>query len=143
MSLHFDPSFDWLWVLVAGQQAPKVDVAAARALAQNWLDSGRTLQEMADGVARLVGSVEHAIGGRAGRAFREQVTRVLGQVPRIALITGAQSSSLLDLALNVEHSIYAMMVEIAFFAASILWALSSSFTTPLVPSFITSARIAV
>ncbi|WP_434447518.1 protein-glutamine glutaminase family protein [Lentzea sp. E54] len=143
MSLHFDPSFDWLWVLVAGQQAPKVDVAATRALAQNWLDSGRTLQELADGVAQLVGSVEHAIGGRAGRAFREQVTRVLGQVPRIALITGVQSSSLLDLALNVEHSVYAMMVEIAFFAASILWALSSPFTAPLVPSFITSARIAV
>ncbi|SER51967.1 protein-glutamine glutaminase family protein [Lentzea albida] len=143
MSLHFDPSFDWLWVLVAGQQAPKVDVAATRALAQNWLDSGRTLQELADGVAQLVGSVEHAIGGRAGRAFREQVTRVLGQVPRIAQITGAQSSSLLDLALNVEHSVYAMMVEIAFFAASILWALSSPFTAPLVPSFITSARIAV
>ncbi|MEU7476474.1 protein-glutamine glutaminase family protein [Lentzea sp. NPDC042327] len=143
MSLHFDPSFDWLWVLVAGQQAPKVDVAATRALAQHWLDSGRTLQELADGVAQLVGSVEHAIGGRAGRAFREQVTRVVGQVPRIALIAGAQSSSLLDLALNVEHSVYAMMVEIAFFAASILWALSSPFTAPLVPSFITSARIAV
>ncbi|KOV83957.1 protein-glutamine glutaminase family protein [Nocardia sp. NRRL S-836] len=142
MSLDFDPSFDWLWVLVAGQ-APKVDVAAVRALAQNWLESGRTLLDMANDVAQLVGSVGQAVGGQAGRAFRDQVTHVLGQVPRIALITEAQSSSLLDLALNVEHSIYAMMVEIAFFAASILWALSSPFTAPLVPAFITSARIAV
>ncbi|MEV0056807.1 hypothetical protein AB0H34_40765, partial [Saccharopolyspora shandongensis] len=143
VDIEFDPAFDWLWVLVAGQKAPRVDVAAARALAESWRDSGVTLEEMGRSLGSLAAVAERSIGGGAGRAFRKRVDELAAAVPQLVALARQQSAALLDLALNVELGVYSMMIEIAFFAASIVWALVSPFTAPLVPAFFTAARIAV
>ncbi|MDQ2588078.1 WXG100-like domain-containing protein [Saccharothrix yanglingensis] len=143
MDIHFDPAFDWLWVLVAGQQAPRVDVAATRALAQGWAEGGTTLQGMGNTLVALTTEVERSVGGEVARSFRKYVERLASTVPQLVALARQQSNALLDLALNVELGIYSMMIEIAFFASSIVWALASPFTAPLVPSFVTGARMAV
>ncbi|TDD34458.1 WXG100-like domain-containing protein, partial [Saccharopolyspora elongata] len=143
VDIEFDPAFDWLWVLVAGQKAPRVDVAAARALAESWHDSGVTLEELGRSLGSLAAVAERSIGGGAGRAFRNRVDELAAAVPQLVALARQQSAGLLDLALNVELGVYSMMIEIAFFAASIIWALADPFTVPLVPAFITAARIAV
>ncbi|MGW5649724.1 WXG100-like domain-containing protein, partial [Saccharopolyspora sp. NPDC003752] len=143
MGVEFDPRADWLWVSLVGQKAPRVDVGAARALAESWRDSGVTLEELGHSLGSLAVVAERSIGGGAGRAFRRCVDELAAVVPQLVALARQQSAGLLDLALNVELAEYSMMIEIAFFAASIVWALVSPFTAPLVPAFITAARTAV
>ncbi|MFD9698146.1 hypothetical protein ACFWV3_03615, partial [Lentzea sp. NPDC059081] len=143
MEIHFDPDLDWLWVLLAGQLAPRVDVAVARELARQWRDSGVSLEQMAATMDVLAGQVEDALGGRLGLVFRLHVRELGAVVPGLAGLAGRQSDALLSLALNVEQSVYSMLIEIVYFANSVVWALSNPFTAPLVPAFITAARVAV
>ncbi|MGW6449808.1 toxin glutamine deamidase domain-containing protein [Lentzea sp. NPDC055074] len=143
MDIQFDPTFDWLWILVVGQKAPRVDVAAARDLADTWRQNGVTLQELLYTLDTAAAVIEEAIGGDVGSAFRRNVDQLTVHGPALAALAENQAGSLENLALNVESSNYSMMLEIAFFAASIIWALASPFTAPLVPSFVTGARVAI
>ncbi|MFI9005944.1 hypothetical protein ACIGNX_01765 [Actinosynnema sp. NPDC053489] len=138
-----DPAFDWLWVLIAGSKAQRVDVDQGRVHAAYWYQGGATLQELANQLVELTAGVENSIGGETAAAFRGYVQRLASTVPQLVTLAQRQGDSLLDLALNVEAAIYGMYIEVAFFAASIATALLSPFTAPLVPSLITAARTAV
>lgn len=138
-----DPAFDWLWILVAGSKAQRVDVDQGRVHAAYWYQGGATLQELGDQLVTLTAGVENAIGGETAAAFRGYVERLASTVPQLAVLAQRQGDSLVDLVLNVEAAIYGMYIEVAFFAAAITTALLSPFTAPLLPAYITAARAAV
>ncbi|HEX7305580.1 hypothetical protein, partial [Lentzea sp.] len=139
----FPPELDWLWILVGGQKAARVDVAATRALAAEWVSGGMSLEEKAARLRELAGSVERSVGGKVGRVLRVEMEELAGVVPALSGLARAQSQVLLDLALNVEQGIYSMVIEISVFGAQILWALASPFTAGYVPLLVTAARKSV
>ncbi|TDD33361.1 WXG100-like domain-containing protein, partial [Saccharopolyspora elongata] len=142
MDIEFDPSLDGLWILLVGQKAPRVDVSAVRALAEDWRESAVTLEGMGHSLGSLGVVAERSIGGGAGRAFRNRVDELVAAALQLVGLAGQLSGALVDLALDVELTVYAMLIEIISFSLSIAWALASPFTAPLVPSIFTSFRIA-
>ncbi|MFD9698109.1 hypothetical protein [Lentzea sp. NPDC059081] len=143
MHVRFDPAFDWFWVIIAGSKAPRVDVEAARALADRWDSTGATLESMAADLQTMAMAVERSVGGVAGRTFRENTQELLKVMPTLVGVTGQQSAALRNLALSVEQTNYSMLIEIISYAWSILVALSNPFTAPWVGGLFTSARIAI
>ncbi|WP_344960227.1 hypothetical protein [Saccharothrix longispora] len=145
MPVHLDPSNGGnVWaILLAGQKIPEIDSQAAYALASSWVEAARQLQGLDGQLNGLGGHVENAVGGATGRAFRAYVGKFDGVIPKLTTAAQAQSQSLHQLALQVEHTEYSIVIELSFFAQAIAWSMASPFTAPLLPSIITAGRMAM
>ncbi|WP_344966086.1 hypothetical protein, partial [Crossiella cryophila] len=143
MTIEFDPKYEPLVILVAGSKVPRVSPNQARALGDAYEVLSGLVRDLGESVRAQIGSVEGAVSERMGKGFRDFIHKLVESLPQLEKSVHELSGSLRKLALDVEQGTYSMLIEIIFFVNSILWALASPFTAPLVPGFITSARFAI
>ncbi|HEV7979118.1 hypothetical protein [Amycolatopsis sp.] len=143
MSIMVDPSLNWIFLIIAGDNFPQGDEDKLRELAAVWDQAAVDIVNAVSELNALAGHVQENVGGDVGQKFYEYAVELGNNAPLFASTAEKQAYLARDFALNVEHAKYSMLIQIAFTAAEILWALSNPFTAGLVPGFITAGRFAV
>ena len=143
MSIMVDPSLNWIFLIIAGDNFPQGDEDKLRELAAVWDQAAVDIVNAVSELNALAGHVQENVGGEVGQKFYEYAVELGNNAPLFANTAEKQAYLARDFALNVEHAKYSMLIQIAFTAAEILWALSNPFTAGLVPGFITAGRFAV
>ncbi|MDT7726530.1 MAG: large repetitive protein [Actinomycetota bacterium] len=143
MSIMVDPSLNWIFLIIAGDNFPQGDEDKLRELAAVWDQAAVDIVNAVSELNALAGHVQENVGGDVGRKFYEYAVELGNNAPVFASTAEKQAYLARDFALNVEHAKYSMLIQIAFTAAEIIWALSNPFTAGLVPGFITAGRFAV
>ncbi|HKT00219.1 MAG TPA: hypothetical protein VJT31_11870, partial [Rugosimonospora sp.] len=142
MAFDFDPSLNGLWILLAGQSAPRVLVDAARAQGGVWWSARQQLSALFGQIDGLVGQVQASVGGDVGEAFGSRVRGLRSSLAPLLEIAAGQYIGIMNLALSVDSVNKSMLIEINLFLDELAWALASPFTAPLVPSLLAGARVA-
>jgi hypothetical protein len=143
MSIMVDPSLNWIFLIIAGDNFPQGDEDKLRELAAVWDQAAVDIVNAVSELNALAGHVQENVGGEVGQKFYEYAVNLGNNAPVFASTAEKQAYLARDFALNVEHAKYSMLIQIAFTAAEIIWALSNPFTAGLVPGFITAGRFAV
>ena len=122
MPVHLDPSNggNFFAILFAGQKIPEIDSAVAYAHAAEWVRASSRLAGLDEVVNGLAAFVEAGVGGATGRAFRAFARDLGGVVPKLAGVADGQANGLHQLALQVEHCEYSIVIELAFFSQALV-----------------------
>jgi fido (protein-threonine AMPylation protein) len=143
MSLMVDPELNWIFGIIAGSSWPQGDEDKLRALAKEWDDVAADLNRAGDGFGKLTLDVTGNVGGTVGRNFVRFGHQLDGFHGDLAQLATGQAELLRGQALNIENAKYSILIQIAYTAAEILWALADPFTEWLVPEFIAEGQLAV
>ncbi|MBB4679864.1 WXG100-like domain-containing protein [Crossiella cryophila] len=133
----------WIFPLLGGDFWPKGDPEALFAEADQWQNLSSQIAAAGGGLPDLVRNVNTNLTGPAGRAFVRWGQKLSGFEGDLGTMVANQGESLRQYAVNLENAQYSLIIQTAFTAAEILWAIADPFTAPLVPEILTLGRIAV
>jgi len=143
MSLMVPEEWDWVFILIAGSNWPKGDEDRIRAVARSMYEAGGQLGVAGDELRATLNDVVNYVGESVGHAFARYGQNLVDRQEYYRSTAHDLAKMAEDFALQVEAAKYAILVQLAFAAAEILFIFANPVLMPYYPAFVLAVQRAV